>query len=177
MIVTATPVAIPGCRSHLTAMHIPIDDTYSLRPFSGADRDDLVSGLNNWAVARWLARVPYPYRLDHADAFLEWDEHRDIEPSMHDPEAGFAFALNQQGRVVGGLVCNPADDNGDREIGFWLAQPLWGQRIMGRAVTRMIEEVLKAAPDTRFIASANHDNLRSQALIRRLGFLEDGTAR
>ena len=76
--------------------------------------------------------------------------------------------------MIGGLVCNPVNDMGEREIGFWLARSFWGQRIMGRAVRPMIDAVLDQAPDTRFIASANHDNVRSQALIRALGFVEDG---
>ena len=155
-------------------MHHSIDDHFSLRPFRAADRDALVAGLNDWAVARWLANVPYPYRHDHAEAFLGWDEHVDIEAAMGDPDRGFALALCHCDRVIGGLVCNPVNDTGEREIGFWLARSFWGQRIMGRAVRPMIDAVLDQAPGTRFIASANHDNVRSQALIRALGFVEDG---
>lgn len=47
---------------------------------------------------------------------------------------------------------------------------------MRRAADRMIEEVLVRAPATRLIASANHDNHRSQALILGPGFMEDGEA-
>ena len=156
------------------AMQLLIDDEFTLRSFRVEDREDLVVGLNDWAVARWLARVPYPYRLDHADEFLGRDEHVDSEGAMSDPDAGFALALCHRDRVIGGLVCNPTDDKGDREIGFWLARSFWGRRIMCRAADRMIEEVLVRAPATRLIASANHDNHRSQALILRLGFVEDG---
>lgn len=155
-------------------MRIDIDNSFSLRCFRPADRDDLVTGLNDWAVARWLARVPYPYRHDHADEFLGRDEHVHIEAAMANPETGFALALCQDHRVIGGLVANPADDGGRREIGFWLARPFWGQRIMRRAAAAMINEILKAAPQTQLVASANHDNLRSQSLIRALGFVEDG---
>ena len=155
-------------------MQFFLDDHISLRPFRAADREDLVAGLNDWAVTRWLARVPYPYRLDHADEFLGWDEHADIEAAMQDPARGLALALCLHDRVIGGLVCNPTNDKGDREIGFWLARPHWGRRVMQRAVCRMIDELLHRAPDTSLVASANHDNHRSQALIRRLGFREDG---
>jgi len=155
-------------------MKFLLDDDLSLRPFRATDREELVAGLNDWAVTRWLARVPYPYRLDHADEFLGWDEHVDIEAAMRDPARGFSLAVCHCDRVTGGLVCNPANDRGDREIGFWLARPFWGQGIMRRAVGRMIEELLSRAPGTSITASANHNNHRSQALIRGLGFLEDG---
>lgn len=155
-------------------MRIPIDDNFSLRSFRHADRDDLVTGLNDWAVARWLARVPYPYRHDHADEFLSWDEHIEIDTAMANPETGCALALCLHDRVIGGLVTSPVNDQGRREIGFWLARPFWGQRIMRRAANIMINKILQAAPQTRLEASANHDNLRSQSLIRALGFVEDG---
>ena len=155
-------------------MQILIDTHFALRGFRLTDREDLVAGINNWAVARWLARVPYPYRLDHADEFQGRDEHSDITGAIRDPEKGFALALCHDDRVIGGLVSNPVDDNGDREIGFWLAQSFWGQRIMRRAVECMISEMLEHAPDASIIASANHDNHRSQALILGLGFVADG---
>ena len=49
-----------------------------------------------------------------------------------------------------------------------------GEEIMRRAAELMINEILQAAPQTRLTASANHDNHRSQSLIRALGFVEDG---
>ena len=45
-------------------MHFDIDDRVALRGFRPEDRQDLVNGLNDWAVTRWLGRVPHPYRLD-----------------------------------------------------------------------------------------------------------------
>lgn len=49
-----------------------------------------------------------------------------ISRRPRDPARGFALALCQYDRVIGGLVCNPVDDQGDREIGFWLARSFWG---------------------------------------------------
>ena len=155
-------------------MQINIDATTILRPFRPADRDDLIAGINDWAVARWLARVPYPYRQDHADEFLGRNEHRDIESAMSNLESEFAFALCRHDRAIGGLVANPADGEGRREIGFWLARPFWGRQVMRRAVAAMMHEMLRVAPHTRIVASANHDNLRSQGLIQALGFVADG---
>lgn len=159
---------------HLLPMHMLINDTITLRPFQPTDRHDLVAGLNDWAVARWLARVPYPYRLDHADEFLGHVWHRQVETAIATPELGAAWAVCDHDRVIGGMVVNPHDDNGRREIGFWLARPFWGRQIMRRGVGVMIDEILRLAPRTRLTACANHDNLRSQGLILGLGFVETG---
>ena len=45
---------------------------------------------------------------------------------------------------------------------------------MPTAVQAIIDAVVARAPQTEFVAAANHDNHRSQRLIRALGFTEDG---
>ena len=71
-------------------------------------------------------------------------------------------------------MADPADGERRREIGFWLAPPFCGQRVMRRAVTTMIDEMLRETPLTQIVASANHYNLRLLGLIRALGFVADG---
>ena len=160
-------------------MHIIITDSISLRAYRKEDRQDLVTGLNDWRVARWLATVPYPYRLDHADAYLARPEHRADEAAFQDSEQTLALAICHHDRLIGGLslVPEPQKRRGCRrkcrEFGFWLSQPFWGRRIMRKAVQAVISEVRRQAPLTGFVTSANHDNHRSQALIVSLGFVAD----
>ena len=108
-------------------MHFDIDDRVSLRGFRPEDRQDLVNGLNEWAVTRWLGRVPHPYRLDHADAFLARDEHLHVNEAVWDGSRSLSLALCADDRVIGGFVLNPEDEAGVREFGFWLARPYWGR--------------------------------------------------
>ena len=51
-------------------MHLDIDDRMSLCGFRPEDRQDLVNGMNDWAVTRWLGRVLHPYRLIMPTRFL-----------------------------------------------------------------------------------------------------------
>ena len=155
-------------------MHLEIDDRVSLRGFRPDDRQDLVTGLNDWAVTRWLGRVQHPYRLDHADAFLAREEHLHIDDAVRDGSRSLPLALCAEDRVIGGFVLNSEDEAGVRELGFWLARPYWGQGIMRRAAHRVINEILHATPEVRLVASANADNVRSNQLIRRLGFHPSG---
>jgi len=120
-------------------MHFDIDDRVSLRGFRPEDRQDLVNGLSEWAVTRWLGRVPHPYRLDHADAFLARDEHLHVNEAVRDGSRSLSLALCHYDRVIGGFVLNPGDEAGVRELGFWLARPYLGQGIMRRAASHMIQ--------------------------------------
>ena len=76
--------------------------------------------------------------------------------------------------MIGGFVLNPEDEAGVRELGFWLARPYWGQGIMRRAASHMIQEFRRMVPELRLAASANIDNARSSRLIERLGFHPSG---
>ncbi len=42
-----------------------------LREWKNADLEDLVEGLNNLTVARWLAFVPHPYTKKDAKNWME----------------------------------------------------------------------------------------------------------
>ena len=137
-----------------------IDDRINLRSFRPSDREDLVAGLNNWNVIKWLVAPPHPYRLDHADEFI-----------ANKCDDGVTMAVCHDDRVIGGITCD-----GKRVFGLWLAQPYWGQGIMYRASKQVIDDFVSTHPcDTGLSSSAIHDNLRSRALLRKLGFIEDGT--
>jgi RimJ/RimL family protein N-acetyltransferase len=137
---------------------------------------DLVCGLNDWQVARWLASVPHPYRFDHAMAYLSRPEHLAVEAALGgDATATLAVAVAHDGSRIYGLGLVPSKRHeGARKLGFWLSRPYWGQGIMPGAVIALIDEVKRQAPNTLIVASTNHDNIRSQRLIRSLGFIEDG---
>ena len=91
-------------------MHFDIDDRVSLRGFRPEDRQDLVNGLNDWAVTRWLGRVPHPYRLDHANAFLTREEHLYIWEGLRDSGRSLSLALCDNDRVIGGFVLHPESE-------------------------------------------------------------------
>ena len=82
---------------HATTLLDPVIATGRLviRPPGEADRHDIVAEVNDFAVARMLAKVPYPYRLADADAFL-----RSI---AQDDRGSLALSITHAGRVIGGI--------------------------------------------------------------------------
>ena len=49
-------------------------ETARLRLRPGLDRDvkGLVAAMNDWSIAQWLIRPPYPYSEDDARRFIQW---------------------------------------------------------------------------------------------------------
>lgn len=156
-------------------MLLQVSARVCLRPFRHSDASDLVSGLNDWQVARWLASVPHPYRVDHAKAYPARPEHWSGEAALDDKAATLALAITFNGCVTGGMGLVPSKRHqGARQLGFWLSRRFWGQGIMPRAASTLIDEVIRQASDTLIVTGANHDNFRSQGVIRSLGFVRDG---
>ena len=150
-------------------------DDIGLRPFGRTDAPDLVTGLNDWQVIRWLAKVPHPYRLDHATAYLARAEHQNVDVALSDVTASCSLAICHQDHVIGAVGLVPSTRRtGFRELGFWLSRSFWGQGIMPEAVRAVMQRARKRGQTPLFVAGANQDNVRSQRLIRSLGFIEDG---
>ena len=55
-------------------MYLPISDGLALRSFRKGDEQALVKELDDWQVAQWLARLPYPYQMEDAVAWVSAHE-------------------------------------------------------------------------------------------------------
>lgn len=68
-------------------------DRLILRKYKIEDANDLVEGLNNINVSKWLAFVPYPYTLDDAKDYIK----KSIETNAYN----FAIVLKSENKVIG----------------------------------------------------------------------------
>jgi 8-oxo-dGTP diphosphatase len=158
---------------------VPVDfpplvtERLSLRPFRTEDAAELHRLINDWAVVRGLAEVPYPYRQDLAD---EW-----IASSAAELAAGRAYHLAITGRdgereiLVGavGLRLDPARTSGN--LGYWVGRRYWGHGVATEAAGRLARWALANLPLERITASAAIDNPASAAVLLRIGFRRIGT--
>lgn len=130
------------------------------------DAARLAQSLNNFAVAGNLSRVPYPYRLSDAKAWLQsWRPDRPAE------ETGFTIDMPGEGLI--GHVGFHRDEQGI-VIGYWLAQPFWNRGLMTEAVREALGWYFSVT-DARSIASGVfHFNRASLAIQRKMGFREVG---
>jgi RimJ/RimL family protein N-acetyltransferase len=133
-----------------------------LRPGWAEDAGALAQAIGDITVARNLARVPHPYGIDDAQAFLEMP---------HDPLLPhFLIFARTRGapRLVGGCGIS-RDDRGVLELGYWIARPYWGLGFAteaGRAVMR----IARATDLSGVTACHMADNPASGNVLRKLGF-------
>jgi RimJ/RimL family protein N-acetyltransferase len=134
-----------------------------LRPPCAADAEALVRGLDNINVSRWTGRVPYPYGLDDAEAFLSHCGSLDKSDQV--------LAITCQGDMIGVIGIEKG------ELGYWLAQPHWGKGFGSEAAHAMTGHGFGTLGLARMTASYHVGNDASRRILQGLGFTEIGEAR
>ena len=143
----------------------------TLRALRAEDAAELHRLVNDWEVARMLARVPFPYPRALAD---EW-----IASTRSQIGAGTSWhlAIVRDGSLVGCVGLTTARDRPRHaELGYWVARRHWGQGIGPRAAGRLARWALANLDLDEIHASVLEENARSAAVLARIGFQEDGWA-
>lgn len=130
------------------------------------DAERLARLLNNFHVAGCLARVPYPYGLDDAAAWL-----RTWRPDRAAGETGFVLDLPGEG-LIGHVSCQPAAAG--TEVGFWLGEPFWNRGFMTEAARAVVDWYFAQVDASRLGCGAFAFNKASLAVQKKLGFTQTG---
>ena len=141
----------------------------ALRVLRTDDAPALHRLINDWEVAKTLARVPFPYRRELADAW--------IASTWAQIAAGEAWHLAVTGAddaLLGGASLTLDRRGGRAELGYWIGRRHWGSGLGQEAVVCLARWALHDLGVEVVHASALRDNARSIALLRRLGFRDTG---
>ena len=68
-----------------------------LRNWEDGDVKDIVDGLNNLEVSKWMAGVPFPYTENDARNFIERAKNNDENVKI-----ALAIVLKENNKVIGG---------------------------------------------------------------------------
>lgn len=141
---------------------------YTLRPFNINDLESLVEYANNYKIAANLTnQFPHPYTRESGEAFIKM-------ATQHSPPNILAIEIN--GKASGGIGLHLQTDIHikNAELGYWLAEPYWGQGIMTKAVKHIVNYGFKNLDITRIFARPFGTNLASQKVLKNAGFVLEG---
>jgi RimJ/RimL family protein N-acetyltransferase len=139
-----------------------------LRPGWAEDAPALASLLNDAQISCKLGRVPYPYGLDDAHAFLAAER----------PAQDLTCLIFRRGVVpelIGGIGLIAM--YGGTELGYWLARGHWGQGYATEAGQAMLHAARHALGRRQVTAQHSLDNPASGRVLRKLGFRATGHVR
>jgi RimJ/RimL family protein N-acetyltransferase len=137
-----------------------------LRPHLPSDAAILVRELNNYAVSRWTARIPYPYTMADAEDFLKICA--GTQPGT------LRMAVIHGGVLIGGIGYERSVDGRSAEIGYWLAERQWGTGFGKEAAAAMTGHAFEVAAYDELQAGYQHGNEASRRILEGLGFRKTG---
>ena len=141
---------------------------FTLRSWTPGDLPSLVKYANNFKIAKNLTNLfPHPYTEESGRGFIRMA----TEGTPHRIRA-----IDVNGEAVGAIGLHPQTDImcKNAELGYWLAEPFWGQGITTRAVRQTVDYGFEHWDITRIYARPFGTNIASQKVLEKAGFVLEG---
>lgn len=142
-----------------------------LRPLRAGDAERIFVAFNNWEVVKRLAAPPWPYTIEDTRTFVA----RRITFRPEPTEALHVIQLANA--VIGGIDCTPRWQQRPGTapvLGYWLAQPFWGNGYMTEAAQAFVENLFASGVGDSIRSGAFADNPASLRVQEKLGFVRVG---
>jgi [ribosomal protein S5]-alanine N-acetyltransferase len=142
-----------------------------IRSWKASDADSLTIHANNRNI--WMnLRDAFPHPYTKRDA-------RDFIRAMRDRDPATTFALAVDGEAVGsiGFVLRGDVERVSAEIGYWLAEPLWGRGITTEALIALTTYAIDTHGLTRIYALPFAWNAPSCRVLEKAGYVLEARLR
>ena len=141
-----------------------------LRPPLPQDASHIVERLGSKGVAWNLGRVPHPYQMADAEAWLE------KIPQSWSEDSSYSFAITHPIDGMIGCVSLRLLPFEVWEVGYWLGEAWWGLGYTTEAAAALLHWAENERKIERCSSGHFTDNPASGAILRKLGFQPVGEA-
>ena len=146
---------------------------YTLRHWRLEDADSLTRYANNAAVAKNLRDgFPHPYLPEDAVQYIK---------SCLEAERTkkWLYAITVNDEAIGSIGVFRQGDiyRKSAELGYWLAEPFWGNKITSRAVNELCKQVFAQSDIIRIYAEPFLKNTASRRVLEKNRFVLEGILR
>lgn len=141
-----------------------------LRQWNINDIYDIVEGLNNINVSKWLAGAPFPYTIEDAKSFVQ----KTIDNDLYN----FAIILKNENKVIGGTqITNISYDNGTAGGGIWINEKYQGNGFGTEAFGARIKYAFEILGLRRLENGYFKGNEKSHQMQLKFGYKDEGIRR
>lgn len=136
----------------------------TLRPWREQDIAALMQYADNPKIFNNLTDgFPHPFKEADAIKFLGW---------ANENKPPLILAICNNNKAVGSIGLHPLKDvfRLNCELGYWVAEPFWGQGIATHAVKQMLDYAQENFDFTRIFARPYGRNMASQKVLEKAGF-------
>lgn len=143
---------------------------HTLRPWALTDIPSVAKHANNPRIACFLRDVfPHPYTASDAEGYVQMC-------IQNEQKAQLCRAIVIGGEAVGSIGVFVGSDvyRKSAELGYWLAEPYWGQGIMRHAVREICAQAFRQFDIVRIYAEPFAHNIGSRRVLEHAGFTLEG---
>jgi RimJ/RimL family protein N-acetyltransferase len=140
-----------------------------LRAPRAEDAEAILPLASDWDVAKNLGRMPHPYALTDAEAYLV----KAKEGRAAGTDFNFAITRKRDGVLMGTCGVH-LREGGNFEFGYWLGKPFWGHGYATEAARRLVSFAFRDLKIETLIAGWYHDNPASGHVLSKLGSVMAG---
>lgn len=139
------------------------DDEIRLRPFTEYDVPAITAACQDPEIPRWT-RVPSPYTDEHGRAFVRMAG-----------KGNFAVVDRRSDELLGSIGCRTVDDN--VQVGYWVKNEARGRGVATRALRLISRWAIAELGARRVQLLTEPENLASQRVAEKAGFVREGLLR
>jgi RimJ/RimL family protein N-acetyltransferase len=140
------------------------------------DAADIAQIVNDLAVSRYLAHVPFPYHIKNAKDFIKLCRQREKQKPLTNLDLVIEHRALGKGIGCAGFI-RIDHYTGKSDIGYWLGKNYWRQGYGYEAACALFKYAFTKLKLQRIEAAIYSGNRPSQALAKKLGFRKEGTRR
>jgi RimJ/RimL family protein N-acetyltransferase len=148
-----------------------------LREWNENDVEDLVEGLNNMEVSKWLAFVPYPYTKKDAERWIMFcleNANKGVGRTSYE----FAIELKSEKKVIGGISLDKINNfQGTAGGGIWINAKYHGQGYGAEAFGKRIDFAFNELKLRRLENGFLYGNKSSFKMQEKFGYKIEGIRR
>jgi len=144
-----------------------------LRPPRLKDADDLVKGIGELQVSRYLAFVPFPYKKK--DAILWINKQIKNWKKEKKEDLNFMIVLKSENRMIGSTGLHSIDYfNSKVRTGSWIARKYWRKGYVSEAKVAINDFIFDKLKLQKIETDAFVKNKASNYMMKKLGFKFEG---
>lgn len=134
------------------------------------DAGRMVALANDANIARMTLRMPHPFSIDDAEAFV-------VQVAGQNPARAQTFLIEHEDHGPVGVMGLFEDKDPAPEVGYWIGRPFWGRGYATEALEGAQVWASKRWKRRALMAGHFADNPASGRVLEKAGFLYTGEVR
>ena len=127
------------------------------------DKVELTQLINDYDVVQWLSNMPFPYRLEDAEEFIERSQEKVLKQEFK------TYMIFHNKKMIGGIELRDFNEY-SCELGYWLGKKHWGKGFATEAVGRLLELGFDELDLNEIYAAYKVGNKASKKVLEKSGF-------